>query len=392
MKIKWNEKYTTIAVYTFLVFSSTIVFYLIASQVEGFRLQMNSIIGIFSPFIIGFVMAYLFDFILSFYERHLVKSVKMFPQENKKSRLLSVFLTYVTVAFLFFLFLKFIFPQLLESLVGLVNEIPNYVKEISLKVDELSQSFEIRPEYNEMILDKWNEFVEFILKFLTDLIPKIGNFTKGMLSSLWNIVLGLIISIYLLIDKDNLMALSKKVTYGILPKNRADSAVDLVHRSDHIFGRFLSGKMLDSLIIGVLTFVVLLIFKMPYANLIAFIIGVINIIPFFGPFIGAIPSFFIIMFESVPMALWFLVIIFVIQQIDGNIIGPKILGDSLGISAFWILFSLLVAGKLFGFVGLIIGVPLFVFIYSILKDHIESRLKNKGLPENTSAYKEKSID
>ena len=278
MKIKWNEKYTTIAVYTFLVFSSTIVFYLIASQVEGFRLQMNSIIGIFSPFIIGFVMAYLFDFILSFYERHLVKSVKMFPQENKKSRLLSVFLTYVTVAFLFFLFLKFIFPQLLESLVGLVNEIPNYVKEISLKVDELSQSFEIRPEYNEMILDKWNEFVEFILKFMTDLIPKIGNFTKGMLSSLWNIVLGLIISIYLLIDKDNLMALSKKVTYGILPKNRADSAVDLVHRSDHIFGRFLSGKMLDSLIIGVLTFVVLLIFKMPYANLIAFIIGVTNII------------------------------------------------------------------------------------------------------------------
>lgn len=392
MKVKWNDKYTTIAVYTFLVLSSTIVFYLIASQVEGFRLQINSVIGIFSPFIIGFVMAYLFNFILEFYEKHMVQSLKFFKEENKNTRTLGVLFTYITVAILFFLFLKFIFPQLLESLIGLVNDIPTYVRDITQKVDEFSGKLEITPEYNEMILEKWDEFVEFILKFMTDLIPKIGNFTKSLLASIWNIVLGLIISIYLLIDKDNLLALVKKINYGLFSKKHADVLVDLIHRSDHIFGRFLSGKMLDSLIVGILTFVILLIFKMPYANLIAFIIGVTNIIPFFGPFIGAIPSFFIIMFESVPMALWFLVIVFVIQQIDGNIIGPKILGDSLGISAFWILFSLLVAGKLFGFVGLIIGVPLFVFIYSIIKDIIENRLKQKGLPEKTSAYKEKAKD
>jgi predicted PurR-regulated permease PerM len=127
---------------------------------------------------------------------------------------------------------------------------------------------------------------------------------------------------------------------------------------------------------------------MPYSLLIAFIIGVSNMIPFFGPFIGAIPSFFIILFVSPIKALWFLVIILIIQQLDGNVIGPKILGDSLGISAFWILFSLLISGEIFGFIGLIIGVPLFVFVYSIVKDNVEKRLIKKGLPVETNKYKE----
>lgn len=386
MKIKWNDDYTTIAAYSFLVITGSIIFYLIASQVDGFRIHLASVISIFSPFIIGFSMAYLFNFILVFYEKHLIKLLKKKP--TKALRLWSVLLTYLTVFFLFFLFLKFIFPQLLESLIGLVNDIPGYVREISLKINAFTNNLEIRPEYHTMVMEKWNEFVEFIIGFMTNLIPKIGNITKSILSSIWNIVLGLIISIYLLIDKENFFALIKKVNYGLLSKHKADLALELASRIDLIFGRFLSGKMLDSLIIGVLMFVVLLVFKMPYANLVAFIVGITNIIPFFGPFIGAIPSFFIIMFVSFPMALWFLVIVFVIQQIDGNLIGPKILGDSLGISAFWILFSLLVAGKLFGFIGLVIGVPLFVFVYAILKDVIEARLVKKGLPKETDHYKD----
>ena len=148
----------------------------------------------------------------------------------------------------------------------------------------------------------------------------------------------------------------------------------------------MTGKILDSLIIGILTFIVLKIVKMPYVTLVSFIVGITNIIPFFGPFIGAVPSFFIILFVSPVKAIWFLVIILIIQQIDGNIIGPKILGDSLGISAFWILFSLLVAGKIFGFIGMVIGVPLFVFIYSIIKDIVEYRLDKKGLPKDTDKY------
>lgn len=153
------------------------------------------------------------------------------------------------------------------------------------------------------------------------------------------------------------------------------------------FSKFIGGKILDSVIIGILTFIILTIFKMPYVLLISVIIGVTNIIPFFGPFIGGIPSAIIILFASPIQALWFIIIIIVIQQIDGNIIGPKILGDSIGISAFWILFSLLVAAKFMGVVGMIIGVPLFAIIYSIIKEVVEDKLRKKGLPVETEEYK-----
>ena len=153
------------------------------------------------------------------------------------------------------------------------------------------------------------------------------------------------------------------------------------------FSKFIGGKILDSAIIGILTFIILTIFKMPYVLLISVIIGVTNIIPFFGPFIGGIPSAIIILFASPIQALWFIIIIIVIKQIDGNIIGPKILGDSIGISAFWILFSLLVAAKFMGVVGMIIGVPLFAIIYSIIKEVVEDKLRKKGLPVETEEYK-----
>lgn len=385
MKIKWNIKYTTMAVYSFIVAALSIIFYLIASEVNLFKLHIGKYISTLNPFIIGFVLAYLFNFILEFYEDKLINNVLRGTREKRK-RIMGILFTYITVGLLLYLFLKFIFPQLISSIVGLVNDIPDYVREISKKIIDIGEQFQIDDDYYKIVMDKWGEFENYIIDFATSLLPKILNFTKAILSSIWNIVLGTIISIYLLIDKEKFMALGRKVVFSVFSDKGADRALVLIRRSDNIFGRFLSGKILDSLIIGVLTFGVLLIFKMPYATLIAFIVGVTNIIPFFGPFIGAVPSFFIILFESPTKAFWFLLIILVIQQIDGNIIGPKILGDSLGISAFWILFSLLVAGKVLGFIGLIIGVPLFVLIYSIVKDIVEGRLDKKGLPTETRDY------
>lgn len=387
MKIKWNQRYNTIAVYSFLVLALSITFYNIISEVNVFKLQMSNYLSVFSPIIIGFIMAYIFNFILEFYEIHILKHI--FAKDHKKrDRILGIVFTYSTVLLLVYLFLNFIFPQLISSIMGLVNDIPRYVVDISNKIIDYGETIYINEEYRELLLGKWDEFVDYILKFATDLIPKIGNFTMIILSSIWNIVLGLIVSIYLLIDKEKFIALTRKVTFGTFSEEHAKFIVKMGIRTDNIFGKFLSGKLLDSFIIGILTFIVLTMFKMPYILLVSFIIAVTNIIPFFGPFIGAIPSFFIIMFISPVKALWFLLIIVVIQQIDGNIIGPKILGDSLGISAFWIMFSLLVAGKLLGFIGLIIGVPLFVLFYSIVKDVIENRLNKKGLPIETEEYYE----
>lgn len=237
-----------------------------------------------------------------------------------------------------------------------------------------------------MLLDNFNNLVNYIIKFATNLIPAFGGFLADILSSIWNVVLGIIVSVYLLIDKEKLCALSKKITYGLFSKEYADGIIELAHRSNYTFGRFIVGKIIDSLIIGILTFIVLTIFSIPYTILVSAIVCITNVIPFFGPFIGAIPSFIIILFISPVKAIWFLVIILFIQQLDGNVIGPKILGDSIGISAFWILFSILVAGKLLGIIGMIIGVPLFAIFYSIVKYFIESKLRKKGLNTETKDY------
>lgn len=386
MKIKWNERYNTIAVYSLIVAFLSIVFYLIASEVSQFKIQVSKYVSTIYPIIIGFVMAYLFNFILEFFEVYLLRG--LFKKDNTKriGRLIGILLTYTFVGFLLFLFVKFVLPQLVSSVAGLVNDTPSYVTEISRQIADFTNDLNIEQEYYNMILEKWDEFMNFIINFATSLIPKLGNFAKTILSSIWNIVLGVVVSIYLLIEKEKFMALSKKIVTSIFSEKKRDRIFELANRGDNIFGKFLSGKILDSTIIGIMTFVILKVFNMPYAILISFIVGLTNIIPFFGPFIGAVPSFFIILFVSPVKALWFLLIIVVIQQIDGNIIGPKILGDSLGISAFWILFSLLVAGKLLGFVGMVIGVPLFVFIYSVIKDIVEGRLEKKGLPKDTKDY------
>lgn len=386
MKVNWNTKYTTISVYGFIVIALSIIFYSILSEVNLFKIQLRQYTSALQPIVIGFAMAYLFNFILEFIEKYILNFKLLNNMKGKFKRIIGLLLTYTVIFLLLYLFLNFIFPQLVSSISGLVNNMDTYVTNISNFVEDINDKYYINEEYYEIIVTKWNEFINNIVKFATNLLPILGNILKGVFSSVWNIVLGVVVSTYLLIDKERFIGLGKKVTISIFSEKASKRIIQLTRRADNIFGRFLSGKILDSFIIGILTFVILRITKMPYTTLVSFIIGVTNIIPFFGPFIGAIPGFFIILFVSPIKALWFLLIIVIIQQIDGNIIGPKILGDSLGISAFWILFSLLVAGKLFGFIGLIIGVPLFVFIYSIIKDVVEERLKNKGLPVETEEY------
>ena len=335
---------------------------------------------------IGFVIAYLLNFILAFLEKHILSINPMSKLKKKTKRGISITLTYLISFTVIYLFGKFVIPQVIDSVTLLVNDIPNYIANLSKTFEDLSKVINIDQKYLGVALEKWQELLNYILTLLTNLLPVLGNLLKNTISSIWNLILGLIISIYMLIDKEKFAALSTKITFALFSKENANTLLKLARRSNKTFGNFLIGKIIDSAIIGVLTFIILSIFKMPYTILISVIIGITNIIPFFGPFFGAIPSFLIILLVSPTKALWFLAIIIVIQQLDGNIIGPKILGDSIGISAFWILFSLLVAGKLLGLVGMIIGVPLFAIVYSIIKDIIEINLEKKGLPKDTADY------
>lgn len=389
MKVNWNSKYTTISVYSFIVICCSIIFYRIASDTSVFMGKISSIISTLQPFIIGAVIAYLLNFILVFVEERMLSKNKLNQLKPKSKRAIGLLVTYIVAFILLALFIQFVLPQLVESMLGLVNDIPTYLTNLSDLLTKYTKDLNIDKEYLDIAVTKLTDFINYFISVAAGLLPVVGQALGIVASSIWNIVLGVIISIYLLIDKEKFCALGRKVVCAVFNEKHSKRILQLVDRSNDTFGKFLSGKIIDSAIIGVLTFVVLTIFKMPYVLLISVIIGITNIIPFFGPFFGAIPATIIILFVSPIKALWFILIIIVIQQLDGNIIGPKILGDSIGISAFWILFSLLVAGKFLGLVGMIIGVPLFAIIYSIIKEVIEEKLDKKGLPVNTNEYLKK---
>ncbi|MBS6507999.1 MAG: AI-2E family transporter [Paraclostridium bifermentans] len=389
MKVNWNSKYTTISVYSFIVICCSIIFYRIASDTSVFMGKISSIISTLQPFIIGAVIAYLLNFILVFVEERMLSKNKLNQLKPKSKRAIGLLVTYIVAFILLALFIQFVLPQLVESMLGLVNDIPTYLTNLSDLLTKYTKDLNIDKEYLDIAVTKLTDFINYFISVAAGLLPVVGQALGIVASSIWNIVLGVIISIYLLIDKEKFCALGRKVVCAVFNEKHSKRILQLVDRSNDTFGKFLSGKIIDSAIIGVLTFVVLTIFKMPYVLLISVIIGITNIIPFFGPFFGAIPATIIILFVSPIKALWFILIIIVIQQLDGNIIGPKILGDSIGISAFWILFSLLVAGKFLGLVGMIIGVPLFAIIYSIIKEVIEGKLDKKGLPVNTNDYLKK---
>ncbi|MSR89975.1 AI-2E family transporter [Inconstantimicrobium porci] len=389
MKIDWNKKYNTIAVYVFLVIAAVILFYLGLSRISDLFDKIEVVISILQPFIIGFAIAYILNFILKLYEDRVLKDDYLKKIKIKKKRTLGLIMTYFTAMLFIYLFSHFVMPQLIDSISRLANNVPKYGPNIINTADEVMRKFKISQEQMDTISETLKNVSSHVSKIVIDFIPTIGTYAAKFASRLWNIVLGFIISIYMLADKEKFAAIFKKVVFSIFNKNYSNKILMLASKSNDTFGKFFVGKIIDSAIIGVLTFVVLSIARMPYTLLLSVIIGLTNIIPFFGPFIGAIPSFIIILCVDPIKALWFIAIIFVIQQIDGNLIGPKILGDSIGISAFWILFAILVAGKFMGIVGMIIGVPVFAVIYTIIKENVENRLDKKGLKTDTRDYYDK---
>ncbi len=228
-----------------------------------------------------------------------------------------------------------------------------------------------------------------------DLLPLIGVYmsqiSQGVivtLRTLLNILIGVIVCVYFLNSKETFKAQARKTILATMSKKRSDSFMEFAYFANRTFGGFINGKLIDSLIIGILCFILMSILKLPYTVLVSTIVGVTNFIPFFGPFIGAIPSAIIICFSSPIQAVYFLIMILGLQQFDGNILGPKILGETTGLASFWVMFAIIVGGGLFGFLGMVLGVPVFAMIYYYGSRYIENRLKKKKLPVETEAYQE----
>ena len=287
--------------------------------------------------------------------------------------------------------LQMVIPELYRSINGLIGTLPKQVNSFMDWLSDYVSSDSNISGYLETALIKGTEFFEEWAQ--TDFLPQTKNVLTGLTTGvitvvklLFNVIIGIIISVYVLMSKESFIGQGKKIVYALLPGKKANAVIHTVHKSNEIFGGFISGKILDSLIIGILCFVCLYIMKMPYSVLVSVIVGVTNVIPFFGPYLGAVPSTVLIMLADPIKGLYFVIFILVLQQVDGNIIGPKILGDSTGLSSFWVVFAILTFGGIFGIPGMIIGVPVFAVVFYIIKKILDYILKRKRLPRDTRSY------
>lgn len=394
MKIPWNKRYLSMGITAFAVIACSILFYVFLRNISVVASFLGKINAILMPVTMGFVIAYLLNPVLNFFEnkcfRPLVDKMKWKKAPKSLPRFLGIFATLTVAVAVVAVLLSMVVPQLFVSIAGMIEKMPGYFNSLKEYVTDLVKS---NPDLSAFIDDQFDMIMKYLQATFDKLTPYLndflGNVTQGVLGFLnatKNLLIGLIVSIYIMAAKEKFLAQAKKVVVAIFPQRMAGKLMRTTLKTHRIFGGFISGKLLDSMIVGILCFICISIFKCPYALLVSVMIGVTNIIPFFGPFIGAIPSALIIFLEDPMKALIFVIVIIVLQQIDGNIIGPKILGESTGLSAFWVIFSILLFGGLFGFLGMFVGVPAFAVIYTIVSSLLEDRLEKKGLPTQTDAY------
>ena len=394
-KIDWNRKYTTIAIYACIVIAIAIIMLVVGLNFDRLGETLGRMMDVLNPIFVGIIIAYLCNPLLRLFENKVFAFV-----ERKKRRLalrrgLALTATYLVVLLVITLFLLLIGPQIRNSYNDLISRFSSYINSAIAFADNFIREFPLFGDEYQTVTDfidpnaisaKIKELITESGDFLTGLTNNLLSYGVGFVNGAMDILLAVIISIYLLIAKEKIGARVRKICTAFLPVERVDQLHDLAVYTDHTFGGFIVGKLLDSLIIGILSFIIFAIFKMPYYPLLAVIVGVTNVIPFFGPFIGAIPSVFIFFIADPPKAVWLALLILAIQQLDGNVIGPKILGDSTGLSSLGVLVSITITGGYFGVAGMIFGVPLFAVVCALVKRYIENRLAVRAMPTETEAY------
>ncbi|MBE5875272.1 MAG: AI-2E family transporter [Lachnospiraceae bacterium] len=392
--MKKNKNCIAWGLTAFLVIVGSMFAYYALFHLENLKGVFAQIISICMPIIDGLVLAYLLTPLVNFQERKFLNP--LLKSCNLKLRLthvraISVIITYILAIVVIYGFMILVIPQVTNSLMTIVYQFPAYVDTLIYWVSELLAD---NPEIETYIVDLLNHYSQDLSTFLnTTVLPQVNTILKTVTSSffsvfnvLWDFVIGIIISIYVLFSKEKFSAQFKKVAYAVFQVETANRFIHNLRFSNKTFGGFFVGKILDSAIIGVLCFICTSFMGTPFYVLVSVIIGVTNIIPFFGPFIGAIPCTILILFAEPIQALYFVIFILILQQVDGNIIGPKILGDSTGLSSFWVIFSITLFGGLFGLLGMIIGVPVFAVLFAFIKSSAETKLAQKGLPTETSTY------
>ena len=371
--------------------SLSILFFFLIYRFQGFGDAISKLTGILMPFIYGAVIAYLLKPVCNCVEDFLRR---LLPEKmGTAANMLAVTISLLFGILVVYALIMMIVPQLITSVTTLYytarNNLNDFVDWASHQ--EIIASNQKLLDFIETSYDNLQDTLDNLVR--TKLIPSMQSLLSGaalgvmsFVTFLKNIIIGLIVSVYLLASRKKFGQQGKLILYSLVKPRWANLIMEEIRYADRMFGGFINGKILDSAIIGVLCYIACLIFKFPSALLVSVIIGVTNVIPFFGPFIGAIPATLLILIQNPIKALWFVLFVLVLQQVDGNIIGPKILGNTTGLSSFWVLFAILLFGGLWGFVGMIIGVPLFAVIYDVLKKFVFHGLRRNEEMELVTTY------
>lgn len=366
-----------------LVLLLAILFYVGLNHIDVVTVRLRGFMNVLSPFIVGFAIAYLLNTPMCFFERKLFAGIRF-------KRALSILLVYVLAFAVVGVLLGLIIPQVVQSVKDLAGNMQGYLTSLDELVQDLTVQFDLDPQGINDMFGNFSSTVSDLSKKVTEALPQILDVGFAIGTGVISGITAVISSIYMLAGKDRLVPQLKRLLYATLPKRRSDRLLNICNHANRVFVGFINGKIIDSAIIGVLCFFLCLILRIPYPMLVSVTVGVTNVIPFFGPIIGAIPCFFILVIVDPWASLRFFAMVIGLQQFDGNILGPKILGDSTGLSAIWVLISIVTCGGLFGFPGMILGVPTFAVLYALVRDWVNGRLRAKGIDGNGRPLKDRS--
>ena len=339
---------------------------------------LGRVLDVLSPFIAGIALAFLLNLMMNSYERRLLKPLTKYrPKLCKAVRPAAIVLTLVTVAAILSLLLVFIIPQLGASISSLIDSVPGYWAQAMVWLEQIAASYPFLTEWLDKLMAQWQQIAQGLAEVVGDLAPRLFSWTKSLTSGVITMVMGLIVSIYLLASKEKYLEMLKKMVVAYLPEKRAARLLEVATLTNQSFSRFITGQLTEITILGCLCFIGLNIFRMPYPLLISVMIAVTALIPIFGAYMGTIASAFLILMIDPMQAVWFVVFIICLQQVEGKIIYPKVVGSSIGLGGFWVLFALIVGGRFFGLPGMLIGIPIFAVCYTLLRQDMYKRLADK---------------
>lgn len=404
MKHPNYKDYAVIGLTAFLVIAASITLFFLYFKFSNIVSFIRMLNGILAPFFVGVVIAYLLAPLYNLLTRSLRSLLSKVMKEKTAwslSKLLSVLISLLTALVVIGGLFALVLPRFAESIMGVANNLSTYLNRLNMWIEGF---FVDNPDIYQEVTNLLNTASNQIISWTsTDLIPTLQRITENLgdvtsalgavfsgvmvaVSAVKNLVLGFIVAAYMLMEKTKMISQCKQIIYFVTGQRLGNALITRLRYSNKVLGGFIRGKLLDSLIIGILCYIGTSLLQMPYPVLLAVIVGITNVIPFFGPFLGAIPCALLVLMHDPIQTLYFVIFILVLQQFDGNILGPKILGDTTGLSSFWVLFSILLFGGLFGFVGMLIGVPLFAVIYSIVSDVVKMGLEKHGLSTDSAAY------